>query len=333
MPEYPVWLYSLSQIQTTPLVQALASVGIRGCSFDANEGQCPGLLCFDRVTEDVFDFLRETSQRGLQRVLALALPPCRLTREDANRILGCGTADVLCWTDLQQAAADVAARVARWHEIDDVINSPLISENLIGKSPVWISALRQIIETGKFTDAPALILGETGTGKELAARLIHALNPRSATARLITVDCTTIVPELSGSEFFSHERGAFTGAVGHRDGAFALANGGTLFLDETGELSLSLQAQLLRVTQEHVFKRVGGNTWQPTDFRLVCATNRDLAVEAQQGRFRSDLYYRISTCACNLPSLRSRKEDILLLARHFLKSVRREGTSPSSMIW
>jgi len=126
------------------------------------------------------------------------------------------------------------------------------------------------------------------------------------------------VPELSGSEFFGHEKGSFTGAVAARNGAFALADDGTLFLDEVGELPLLLQAELLRVVQEHTYKRVGGSVWQTTSFRLVCATNRDLEVERREGRFRSDLYYRIAGWTFHLPTLAERREDILPLARHFL---------------
>jgi transcriptional regulator with GAF, ATPase, and Fis domain len=174
------------------------------------------------------------------------------------------------------------------------VNSPLVRNNLIGQSLAWNSVLRQIIEVARFTDASVLIMGESGTGKELVARLIHTLNPHTKKRDLVVVDCTTIVPDLSGSEFFGHERGAFTGALAPRDGAFALADGGTLFLDEVGELPLGLQAQLLRVVQERTYKRVGDNTWQRTDFRLVCATNREPLQEVQQGRFRCDLYYRLS---------------------------------------
>ncbi|MGB0128688.1 MAG: sigma 54-interacting transcriptional regulator, partial [Rhodocyclaceae bacterium] len=132
------------------------------------------------------------------------------------------------------------------------------------------------------------------------------------------VDCTTISPELSGSEFFGHERGAFTGALAAREGAFALANGGTLFLDEVGELTPPLQAQLLRVVQEHKFKRVGSNLWQTTQFRLVCATNRDLAQGIANGSFRADLFYRIAGWQCRTVPLRERKDDILPLVRFFV---------------
>jgi transcriptional regulator with GAF, ATPase, and Fis domain len=143
------------------------------------------------------------------------------------------------------------------------------------------------------------------------------------------LDCSTIVSELSGSEFFGHERGAFTGAVAARDGAFAQADRGTLFLDEVGELPLALQSQLLRVIQEQTYKRFGGNAWQRTAFRLVAATNRDLAQQVQQGEFRADLYFRIASFVCQLPPLlRDHPEDILPLARHFLGQLFGESEPP-----
>ena len=126
----------------------------------------------------------------------------------------------------------------------------------------------------------------------------------------------------SGSEFFGHEKGAFTGATGPRDGVFALANRGTLFLDEVGELSPQLQAELLRVIQEGMYKPIGSNTWRTTDFRLVCATNRDLVAEQEAGRFRLDLYYRIAAWQFRLPPLRHRREDIELLALSFFSRSR-----------
>src|SRR4029450_8247587 len=160
-----------------------------------------------------------------------------------------------------------------------------------------------------FSQVSVLIVGESGTGKELIARLIHDLDQRRDKGDFVVVDCTTIVPELSGSELFGHERGAFTGAVGTREGAFALADGGTLFLDEVGELPLPLQGQLLRVVQARMYKRVGGNHWHRTEFRLVCATNRDLAREVERDAFRSDFYYRIANWPCRLPPLGERRGD------------------------
>jgi transcriptional regulator with GAF, ATPase, and Fis domain len=169
-----------------------------------------------------------------------------------------------------------------------------------------------------FSSAPIVVTGESGTGKELIARLIHQLDARKDKQGLTLLDCTTIVPELSGSEFFGHEKGAFTNAVSNRDGAFSLADRGTLFLDEIGELPQRLQAELLRVIQEGTYKRVGSNIWQKTNFRLVCATNRILEDEVSAGRFRMDLFYRLRSGVIYIPPLRKRKLDIPELASFFL---------------
>ena len=187
-----------------------------------------------------------------------------------------------------------------------------------GSEPAWRATSRDAVEVARFTGASVLITGETGTGKEQLAHLIDELDDRKDCGEFVVLDCTTVSPELSGSEFFGHERGAFTGATGPRDGAFALAHHGTLFLDEVGELPLPLQAQLLRVVQEHQYKRLGSNNWQRSDFRLVCATHRDLEAAISEGTFRADLDHRIAGWRCTAPPLRERKEDILPLARFFL---------------
>jgi transcriptional regulator with GAF, ATPase, and Fis domain len=162
-------------------------------------------------------------------------------------------------------------------------------------------------------------MGESGTGKELVAREVHRLDARPDKRDCVVVDCTNLIPGLSGSELFGHEKGAFTNAISTRDGALALAHEGTLFLDELGELPLPLQAELLRALQEGTYKRVGSNTWRQARFRLVSATNRDLAEGVRKGTFRQDLYYRISGWTCQLPPLRERKEDIVPLAEHFFR--------------
>ena len=231
-------------------------------------------------------------------------------------LLARGFDDVIAW-DGEETVEVVLARLERWREVDRVLSSGPAGSLVLGRSPALRRALVDLVELAVYGSGPLLLIGETGTGKEVAARLVHAVAGEQA-GRLVVVDCTTIVPSLSGSELFGHEKGAFTGAESARAGAFAAADGGTLFLDEIGELPLVLQAELLRVLQEGTYKRVGGDTWSRTRFRLVSATNRDLETDQQEGRFRSDLYHRIASGVVRLPPLRERAEDVELLFRHFV---------------
>lgn len=289
-----------------------------------------GILCFSAITAELHDLLRQVSRNGLQRVLALAVDCVQIHDHAMWPLLRGGASDVLTWDDSSQLAQVITARFERWQAIDALLDTPLVRHNLVGQSPAWITALRQIVEVAHFTDASILITGETGTGKELVGRLIHSLDLRRDKRDLVVLDCTTIVPELAGSEFWGHERGAFTNAVAARDGAFALADGGTLFLDEVGDLPLALQPQLLRVVQEHTYKRVGSNTWRQSQFRLVCATHRDLLQDVANGQFRRDLYHRIATWICRLPPLRERVDDILPLAQHIMHQAR-PGQEPPAL--
>lgn len=306
----------------TAIIQSLVREGLSTQPLATEDEAGSGVLFFDQLDERVCKLVQQLSRNGRERLLAVAIC-CRALMGDGSwRLLRNGASDVFAWDHSQSAAAEIAARFQRWEAVDEAVNSPMVRDNLVGTSLTWTSVLRQIIEVAIFTDSPVLITGESGTGKELVARLIHTLDARHDKRELVVLDCTTVVPELSGSEFFGHERGAFTGAIATRDGAFALADKGTLFLDEVGDLSVGLQAELLRVVQEHTYKRVGSNAWQQTDFRLVCATNRDLQHEESLGRFRRDFYYRIASWTCKLPPLRERPEDILPLAHYFLRQLR-----------
>jgi transcriptional regulator with GAF, ATPase, and Fis domain len=306
----------------------LAEAGLATRRLDGRAAIGPGLVFFDAVTDGLYDFLREISREGRERVLAVATASAVLGTGASWRLLEAGASDVFAWDHSTDPASEIVARLRRWEDVDRLAGSPVVREVLAGDSPVWMSVLRQVVEVARFADVSVLITGESGTGKELVARLIHLLDPRPGKRELVLLDCTTVVPSLSGSEFFGHERGAFTSAVSARDGAFAMADGGTLFLDEVGELSLALQAELLRVVQEGTYKRVGGNTWRRTSFRLICATNRDLAAEETRGAFRRDFYHRIASWHCHLPSLGERSADILPLARHFLAELIPDGTPP-----
>ncbi len=237
-------------------------------------------------------------------------------------------------------AAASLANAAAWEEIETLRNRLTLENDylqeearqrdtfgeMIGQS----SALQKVgeqIELVAPTDSTVLITGESGTGKELVAREIHNRSSRSERP-LIKVNCAAIPRELYDSEFFGHTKGSFTGAIRDRVGRFELADGGTLFLDEIGEIPIDLQSKLLRVLQEGELERVGEEQTRRIDVRVIAATNRDLKAESEARRFRSDLYYRLSVFPIEIPPLTERKEDIPLLARHFLTQLSRRLGRP-----
>ena len=201
---------------------------------------------------------------------------------------------------------------------------------IIGNSKPLKRMLEQV-EAVAQTKANVLVLGESGVGKEMIARAIHIHSPRADRA-LVKVNCASIPKELFESEFFGHVKGAFTGAHKDRVGRMQLADGGTLFLDEVGEIPLSLQSKLLRALQENEFERVGDDKTVTVDVRVVAATNRDLEAEIKAGRFREDLFYRLSVFPIQVPPLRERKEDILALTKHLIELICRSmGKEPLTL--
>src|SRR5262245_34825453 len=220
-------------------------------------------------------------------------------------------------------AFEEIARLQAQLELENVylreeVKGVLGSGEVVGKSPAFQRVLQQI-ELVAPTSASVLVLGETGTGKEVSARRIHERSLRRDRP-LITVNCASIPRDLFESEFFGHVKGAFTGAVRDRAGRFQAADGGTLFLDEIGEIPIELQNKLLRAIQDGQFERVGEERTRRVDVRIIAATNRDLSQEISSGRFRQDLYYRLSVFPIQLPPLRDRLEDLPELAAHFTKA-------------
>jgi DNA-binding NtrC family response regulator len=191
------------------------------------------------------------------------------------------------------------------------------SEEIIHESKK-MAVVMDLASTVAGTDAAVRLSGESGTGKELLARYIHNASPRGK-ERFVPLNCAAISPSLIESELFGHEKGSFTGAVQKSLGKFEYAHRGTLFLDEIGDLSLESQARLLRALQEKKIQRVGGNEEVPVDIRFICATNQNLSENVKKGKFREDLFFRINVFPLELPPLRERAEDVILLARHFLR--------------
>jgi DNA-binding NtrC family response regulator len=315
-----------------PELQAEAHSLRSALGAEAPDDSQPGrrttiLMVSARSCASIRPLVRARTPHGRLLVVITGKP----RHDEIWHLMTAGASDVICGGgrhDVKRLVTEIVPRLRRWRAIDDLVDSERIGRRLVGNSAPLRTLQRQVVQAAIFTLAPVLLIGESGTGKELVARLLHELDPRPDKGDLVLLDCTTVVPSLSGSEFFGHEKGAFTGATTAREGAFARADRGTLFLDEVGELPLPLQAELLRVVQEGTYKRVGGNVWQRTMFRLVCATNRNLLADQRNGRFRNDLYYRIAGFVVELPPLRRRREDVLPLFTHFLAGLNEDGQAP-----
>jgi anaerobic nitric oxide reductase transcription regulator len=306
----------------------------------------PGPVRFppDSELPDPFDGQLASDPRALEHIHACL--GCPLT--EGGEVVGAITADALApgafdgidtrWLEALGVLAGAALRTTALIEslerlalhkdaVARELQRSALGTQIIGRSPAARKLLQEI-EVVAHSDLPVLILGETGVGKELVAQQLHAESRRREEA-LIHVNCAALPESIAESELFGHARGAFTGAVHERPGKFEIADGATLFLDEVGELPLTVQPKLLRVLQQGEIQRVGEDKTHTVNVRVIAATNRDLEGEVEAGRFRADLYHRLAVYPLRVPPLRERREDIPLLAAHFLDlSRRRLGLGP-----
>ena len=288
------------------IVAALLPPGLTGDVLAGplcTEGRPIGFVLFATASADQL-------RSRYARVLQLLLEPFAVWLENDRRLRELKTLS-------EAAAADNRSLLSRLNRND-------ITDSIVGAETGLRPVLQRVDQVSR-TDVPVLILGETGSGKEVVARAIHQRSLRAA-GPFLRVNCGAISPELVDSELFGHERGSFTGAVGQRKGWFERADGGTLFLDECGELSLAAQVRLLRILQDGVFERVGGEKQVSVDVRVIAATHRDLQSMTLVNQFREDLWYRLAVFPIRLPPLRERTQDIAAMARHFAeRSAQRLG--------
>jgi len=287
------------------------------------------ILTFDALSDERFEASRSIAN---QKILSIICVPLRLHDKttgaiylDSTKTRGKFTEETLRFLSVFGNLAAVAVENAKQYDnlisenvrLKKEVESSFLFSGIIGKSKPW-KAVLDLVQRVVDTDVSLLITGESGTGKELIARAIHNQGRRSGKA-FIAINCSAIPETLLESELFGYRKGAFTGANSDKKGLFEFADKGTLFLDEVADLSQSLQAKLLRVLQEREIRRVGDLETRKIDVRLIAATNKDLKEEVKAGRFREDLYFRLNIVEIHLPPLRDRKEDIPLLAEHFMK--------------
>lgn len=272
-----------------------------------------------------------SGQDFLERIMTAVEPPLVVMMtgygsiESAVSCMRAGAFDYMLkpfTPDIIEVLVKKAESFGQLVKVNRILSESGDEGDLLGDSPV-MRRLRQLILKVAPTDATVLLTGESGTGKEMVARELYRNSPRKS-APFIKVNCAAVSENLMESEFFGHERGAFTGATDRREGRFELANGGTLLLDEISEIPMHLQAKLLRVLQEKEFERVGGNKTIKANVRILATSNRDLLHSVAEGKFRQDLYYRLNVFPIHVPPLRERGEDIVLLADAFLKRYARK---------
>jgi DNA-binding NtrC family response regulator len=314
--------------------EALQALARGGVDLIISDHQMPGLTGLD--------FLELLKQEGIDTPLIMLTGYASI--EHAVAAIKAGAADYITKpVDAQQLeiAVEQALKVVRLKRENEALRNEVMSlrqkQQILGESPAIRNALTEVAMAAP-TRATVLLLGESGTGKELFARAIHEQSDRRD-GPFIKINCAAIPEGLIESAMFGHEKGAFTGAVRRVEGAFERAHRGTLLLDEVSEMRLDLQAKLLRVLQEGEFERVGGETPIKVDVRIIATSNRDLAAEANDGKFRQDLYFRLSVIPIAIPPLRDRASDIPLLAMRFATRAAQEykkdvqGISPEALEW
>lgn len=282
------------------------------------------LIDADFADSGSLDIVERLATSGQAVALMTRAPSLRLTLDAMDR----GARDVLSLpldsAKLRELLVRCRKMVARPMEAERVAQES--ADAMVGESPRMLDAFKAVARVAR-SNATVLIRGESGTGKELIARTLHERSARAGN-HFVAVNCAAIPEALLESELFGHEKGAFTGAIARRIGRFERGSGGTVFLDEIGDMSLPLQAKILRVLQEREIERVGGTSPIPVDVRLVAATHRDLEQDVAAGRFREDLYYRLAVVTVQLPALRERGDDLRLLAEHYLAVYAREYRRP-----
>ena len=304
---------ALSVLDAGSAEEALEMVRNENLDMIICDVQMPGM--------DGLEFLNKVKTE--QPAIKFLMITAHGTMDTAVKALRYGASDFLTKPFENEAVRQIARRLLRERASAGSTSLPTdqdsarsVLEGIVGKSAAFAACLEKARKAAA-ADSTVLLCGESGTGKEVMARAIHNLGKR-AEKPFIAVNCGAIPENLLESELFGHEKGAFTGAIASKPGKFALADGGTIFLDEIGEMPLLMQVKLLRVIQERVIEPVGATGIRKVDFRLIAATNRNLKEEIKAGRFREDLYYRLNIIPIDLPPLREREGDILMLARNFL---------------
>ena len=292
----------------------------------APDGSDIGLIVFDRVSDDVLDLVRGSSRGGV-RILAVGTSPEAVDDIGPWPLLDAGASDVVVRKDDEGLADDVSARLTRWTEVDELVHSSEVQDALAGRTLAWTSLLREIVEVARFSDASVLLIGESGTGKDVIARLIHELDPRPFKDEFVTIDCRTFGGTHDGGDLTGHPVGTSEDADSSLFGEIGLEtlgvrDAGTIFLDEVGELPSSLRGSVLRNIEHRNRRPVGGTGTPMSNLRLICSTSEE---PPGPGSETTDDFWERITTRFRLPPLREHRDDIPTIAEHLLRRLRPRG--------